>query len=68
MFDCFSGAKVYLEGKRQQLWRSSEYSLNLKANDDKLNFDNRNLNANDNYSTPLVLLDSICVMTKQLAS
>lgn len=31
-------------------WQSSEYSLYFKANDDNANFDNRNLNANENYS------------------
>ena len=41
------------------------YSLNFKANDDNANFDNRNLNANDNYSAGVVLL-GLCLNKKEL--
>jgi hypothetical protein len=44
------------EGKRQKLWQSAEHSLNFKANDDNLDFDNRNLDANDNYSGGVLFL------------
>jgi len=47
---------VLTGGKRQIFWQSSDYSLNLNANDYKLNFDNRNLNANDNYAGGVLLL------------
>ena len=41
------------------VWQSAENSLNFKANDENLDFDNRNLNANDNYSSGFVLLGSL---------
>ena len=44
------------DGKRQILWQSADYSLNFKANDDKLAFSNTDnlANANDNYSGDLL--------------
>lgn len=41
------------EATRRQ---SATYALNFKADDGNLDFDNRNLNANDNYSGGLLLL------------
>ena len=47
-----------MDGKRQKFWQSADYSLNFKANDDKLDFDNTDnlANANDNYSGGLLFL------------
>lgn len=49
---------VLLDGKRQIFWQSSDHSLNFKANDDKLDFDNTDNRANayDNYSGGLFFL------------
>ena len=49
---------MWPEGREYKLWQSREHSLYWKANDDKLDFDNKaNLgNANDNYSGGLVFL------------
>ena len=46
------------DGKRQISWQSADYSLNFKANDDKLDFNNTDnlANANDNYSGGLLFL------------
>lgn len=61
IFDIFSSAR----GRRKiKSWNSADYSLNFKANDDNANFDNRNLNANDNYSAGLVLL-GLCLNKKR---
>jgi len=48
---------VFKDGKRRISWQSVN-SLNFKANDDKLNFDNTDnlANANDNYSGGLLFL------------
>lgn len=44
--------------ERTNSWQSAEYSLNFKANDDNLNFDNTDnlANANDNYSGGLLFV------------
>jgi len=44
--------------KKTKLWQSADYSLNFKANDDKLDFDNTDnlADANDNYSGGLLFL------------
>jgi hypothetical protein len=46
--------------ERTNYWQSPGHSLYFKANDDRLNFNNRgNLgNANDNYSSGLLFLGS----------
>ena len=46
------------DGKRQISWQSADYSLNFKANADRLSFDNTDnlANANDNYSGGLLFL------------
>ncbi len=43
-----------LQMEKGKKWQGN--SLYFKANDDKLDFNNRNLNANDNYSGGLVVL------------
>jgi hypothetical protein len=50
--------------EKAKFWQSQEYSLNVKANDDNANFDNRtNLgNANDNYSGAL-FFRGLCLKT-----
>ena len=47
-----------LDGKEQNSWQSSNYSLYFKANDDRLNFDDADdlVNANDDYSGGLLFL------------
>jgi len=49
---------VNKDGKGQISWQSTDYSLNFKANDDKLDFDNTDnlANANDNYSGSLLFV------------
>lgn len=42
--------------EKGKFWSSADYSLYFKANDNNLNFNHRNLNANDNYSGGLLLL------------
>jgi len=53
-----------LDGKGQIFWQSADYSLNFKANDDKLDFNNTDnlANANDNYSGGLLFL-GLCLNT-----
>ncbi len=47
--------------ERSNVWQSAENSLNFKANDENLEFNNRNLNANDNYSGGLLVLGSLSI-------
>ena len=47
---------MVFDGRGHHTWQKPEYSLNFKANDDKLKFDNRNLDANENYSGGLLAL------------
>ena len=57
--------------RKTHFWQSAEYSLNFKANDDKLDFDNKsNLdNANDNYSGGLFVLGlCLCLKTPDIRS
>ena len=44
-------------------WQSAKFSLYCKANDDEFNFDNRNLDANDNYSGGVSVLGK-CLLKK----
>lgn len=51
------------DGKRHNLWQGN--SLYFKANDDKLDFNNRNLDANGNYSGGLVVLGKYLYVIKK---
>ena len=53
--------------EKDKFWQSPKYSLNFKANDDELKFDNRNLNANGNYSGSLSVLGlRLCLIERSL--
>ncbi|MBU2036831.1 hypothetical protein KJ866_01305 [Patescibacteria group bacterium] len=56
-FFCFSGD---YGREKANFWQSPDYSLNFKADDDNLNFDNRSDlgEANGNYSSGLLFLGS----------
>lgn len=56
--------KTTLDGTGQPQEQSAENSLNFKANDDQLEFNNRNLKANENYSSGLLFLGKFLLLHK----
>lgn len=42
-------------------WQSAEYSLSFNPNDDQLDFNDRNLDANDHYSGGLLFLGIVFI-------
>ncbi len=50
--------------KKAFLWSSADYSLYFEADDGNLNFDNRNLTANDYYSGGLFFL-GLCLIVNR---
>lgn len=50
------------------IWQDPECSLYLNPNDDSLDFDNRNLDANDNYSGGVFVLRKCLYLKTKISS